>query len=104
MSVSIEEYNEYKKYKERMKMKNNMKETGDFEGYMLEICDLLENGDAAIDFAERDQVHEATVIRIIADIVRNELEAIRVMREIREHGILGALERATKDDDKEATK
>lgn len=82
-------------------MKNNMKETGDFEGYMLEICDLLENGDAAIDFAERDQAHEATVIRIIADIVRTELETINVMKELREYGILGALERATNGGEEE---
>tara|TARA_R110002020_G_scaffold118792_3_gene271333 strand:+ start:2390 stop:2665 length:276 start_codon:yes stop_codon:yes gene_type:complete len=87
--------------KERKKMKNNMKETGDFEGYMLEICDLLENGDAAIDFAERDQAHEATVIRIIADIVRTELETINVMKELREYGILGALERATNGGEEE---
>ena len=81
MSVDI---NEYEKYKERNKMsnKNDMKETGDFEGYMLEILDLLENGDAAIDFAERDQEHEATVIRIIASIVRDELHAIETGRRI----------------------
>tara|TARA_Y100000004_G_scaffold174355_1_gene213007 strand:+ start:693 stop:1007 length:315 start_codon:yes stop_codon:yes gene_type:complete len=96
MSVDINEYN---KYKERMKMNEN-EETGNFEHYMLEICDLLENGDVAIDFAERDQPHEATVIRIIADIVRNELEAIRVMNELHEEfqAWLGQ-----KDDDKEAT-
>ena len=63
-------------------MKNDMKETGDFEGYMLEILDLLENGDAAIDFAERDQVHEATVIRIITNLVRDELHAIETGRRI----------------------
>jgi len=74
---------------------------GDFERYMLEICDLLENGDVAIDFAERDQPHEATVIRIIADIVRNELEAIREMNKIHEE-FQAWLEQ--KDDDKEATK
>ena len=79
MSVDI---NEYEKYKERRNMTNELKETGDFEGYMLEILDLLENGDAAIDFAERDQEHEATVIRIIASIVRDELHAIETGRRI----------------------
>tara|TARA_R110000824_G_scaffold316024_1_gene503189 strand:+ start:988 stop:1233 length:246 start_codon:yes stop_codon:yes gene_type:complete len=63
-------------------MTNELKETGDFEGYMLEICDLLENGDASIDFAERGQAHEATVIRIIANLVRDELDSIRTMREM----------------------
>ena len=42
----------------------------------------MENGDAAIDFAERDQEHEATVIRIIASIVRDELHAIETGRRI----------------------
>jgi len=55
----------------------------DFERIMLEVCDLLENGDAALDFVERGQAHEATVIRIIACIVRNELDSIRFMRELR---------------------
>ena len=79
MSVDI---NEYEKYKERRNMTNELKETGDFEGYMLEILALLENGDAAIDFAERDQVHEATVIRIITNLVRDELHAIETGRRI----------------------
>ena len=83
-------------------MKNDMKETGDFEGYMLEICDLLENGDAAIDFAERDQAHEATVIRIIAGIVRNELNSIIEMRRIRVE--FAKFYESDKDDDKGATK
>ena len=83
MSVDINEYNEYNKYKEMKKMRHyDEQNLGDFECYMQEICDLLENGDVAIDFTERDQPHEATVIRIIADLVRTELEGIRSLREL----------------------
>jgi hypothetical protein len=46
-----------------------------YEYLMETICDLLENGDVAMDFEEKPA--QAQTIRILAKIVGDELEGIR---------------------------
>ncbi len=51
-----------------------------YENLMVGILDLLENGDAALDFETKP--HMATVIRIISNIVRDELDAIDYVKSL----------------------
>ena len=49
-----------------------------YENLMVEILDLLENGDVALDF--EDKPHMMPTIRIIANIVRDELAALDTVK------------------------
>ena len=49
-----------------------------YENLMVEILDLLENGDVALDFEGKP--HMITTIRIIANIVRDEVIALNAVK------------------------